>query len=205
VKGAATSHAGALAALLCAATAPVATAQEWFGVATWQVSFPTGDTQTFTDEVSFRGVGLDFRRTLRGGTAANVMMAWNVFHERTDGTLEIESGAVTGSQDRYINSLPVMVGLHQYFGSRRSTRVHVGVNGGGYVLVQTFRIGVAEFEEDTWEWGLAPEAGVTVPIQTAAWFEVNARYQWSPTPSSLTGNDVDLTYFQINVGFMWEQ
>jgi hypothetical protein len=193
------------AASLCALFAPPASAQDWFGMATWQVSFPTQDTKTFTDEVSFRGAGLDFRRTLSGGTSAAVMMAWNVFHQRTDGTIDLGYGAISGSQDRYINSFPVMIGVLQYFGGKRSTRPYVALNGGGFVLIQTFRIGVAEIEQDDWEWGVAPEVGVIIPIHTGAWFVVNGRYQWSPTSESLTEKEVDLTYYQINIGFMWEQ
>lgn len=193
------------AASLCALVAPQASAQDWFGMATWQVSFPTGDTKTFTDEVSFRGAGLDFRRTLSGGTSAAVMMAWNVFHERTEGTIDLGYGAVSGSQDRYINSFPVMIGVLHYFGGKRSTRPYIAVNGGGFVLIQTFRIGVTEIEVDDWEWGVAPEVGVIIPIRTGAWFVVNGRYQYSPTSESLTEHEVDLTYYQINIGFMWEQ
>jgi len=193
------------AVLLCALFAPRASAQDWFGMATWQVSFPTEETKKFTDEVSFRGAGLDFRRTLRGGTSASVMMAWNVFHERTEGTIDLGFGAVSGSQDRYINSFPIMIGVLQYFGDKRSTRPYVAVNGGGFVLIQTFRIGVTEIEVDDWEWGIAPEVGVIIPIRTGAWFVVNGRYQWSPTSEDLSENEVDLTYYQINIGFMWEQ
>ncbi len=194
-----------IALALAGAIAPGAHAQDWFGVATWQVSFPVDDTALFTDEVSYRGAGIDFRKTLTGGTVASITMAWNVFHERTDGVYEIESGAVSGTQDRYLNSFPIMVGVHQYFGNRRSTRAYVGVNGGGYLLIQTFRLGITEIEEDTWEWGAAPEAGVVIPIQTGAWLVVNARYHWSPTPETLAGDDVSMTYYQLSLGFMWEQ
>lgn len=197
--------AGVLTAL-CALAAPiVAHAQDWVGMATWQASFPTEDTQRFVDEASFRGVGLDFRKNLRGGTYASVMMAWNVFHHRSDKTYEFDTGAISGSQDHYINSFPIMLGVHQYFGKPRNTRLHVGLNAGGFILIQTVRIGVAEFEEDTWEWGLAPEAGVAIPIHVGAWMVVNTRYQWSPTSENLLGGDLALTYFQVNVGFMWEQ
>ncbi len=196
---------GAVVVALCAVHAPRAHAQDWFSMATWQISFPTGDTQKFTDDVSVLGAGLDFRRVITGGTVGSVGMAWNVFHQRTSSTILVESGAVSGSQDRYINSFPVMIGLHQYFGRPRKTRMHVGLNGGGFVLIQTFRIGISEFEQDEWEWGLAPEVGVTIPFTTGAWFEVQGRYQWSPTPEDMRNNEVDLTYFQLNVGFVWEQ
>ena len=197
-------RAGVVACTLVAATVP-AGAQDWFGMATYQVSVPILETEEFIDDVSFMGAGLDLRKTMFGGTTASVGMAWNVFHDRTEGVIDLENGAVSGSQDRYINAFPVMFGLHQYFGNWRRSRVHIGINGGGFLLVQTFRIGVTEFEEDTWEWGVAPEAGVVVPIRTGAWFAINARYQWSPTPQGLLGNEVELTYYQINVGFMWEQ
>jgi len=182
-----------------------ARAQDWFGMATYQISKGLGDTEEFIDDVSFLGAGLDLRKTLFGGTTAGVGMAWNVFHDRTEGVIELDNGAVSGSQDRYINAFPVMFGLHQYIGNWRKSRVHVGINGGGFLLIQTFRIGVTEFEEDTWEWGVAPEAGVVVPIRTGAWFAINARYQWSPTTQTLLGNEIELTYYQINIGFMWEQ
>lgn len=195
----------------CAAAAALtawsarAAAQDWFGIATYQVSIPTGDTDAFAGNASFLGAGLGLRRTLTGGTMAGVMLAWDVLHERTDRPLDLEFGTVSGSQDRYFNSFPIMLGLHQYFGNRRRSRVHVGVNAGGYLLVQSLRIGVAEVEEDAWEWGVAPEAGVALPLRTGAWFVVNGRYHWSPTPRGLSGDDFDLTYFQLNVGFMWEQ
>jgi outer membrane protein W len=195
----------ALASAFGAGLAPRAHAQDWFTTATYQVSFPVEDTKRFTDEISFIGGGIDFRKKLTGGTTAGIYMAWNVFHDRTDGTLDIASGAVTGTQDRYINSFPVMIGLYQYFGNRRSIRPYIGVNGGGFLFVQSFRIGISEFEEDSWEWGAAPEAGFVFPIQTGAWFVINGRYNWSPTVESLAGNDVTLTYYQFNVGFMWEQ
>lgn len=180
-------------------------AQDWFGMATYQISKGVGDTEEFIDDVSFIGAGLDMRKTLFGGTTAGVGMAWNVFHDRTEGVIDLENGAVSGSQDRYINAFPIMIGLHQYIGNWRRSRIHFGINGGGFLLVQTFRIGITEFEEDSWEWGVAPEAGVVVPIRTGAWFAVNARYQWSPTPQTLMGNEIELTYYQINIGFMWEQ
>lgn len=195
----------AIASVVGTAVVPGARAQDWFGVATYQISIPVDDTQLFVDEVSFRGAGIDFRKTLTGGTVASLSMAWNVFHERAGGVYELESGAISGTQDRYINSFPIMFGVHQYFGSRRKTRAYVGLNAGGYLLIQTFRLGVTEFEEDTWEWGVSPEVGVVFPLQTGAWFVVNAHYHWSPTPETLAGNDISLTYYQLNVGFMWEQ
>jgi hypothetical protein len=197
--------AAVLAAALCAFSAAPVRAQDWVGMITWQTSFPQGETQKFVDEVSFRGMGLDMRKHVGAGVFASVEMAWNVFHERSNEVFQFGSGAVSGSQDHYINSFPIMIGVHKYLGKPRKTRLHAGVNAGGFLFVQTVRIGVTEIEEDTWEWGVAPEVGAAIPIQTGLWLEINGRYNWSPTPETLLGTDTELTYFQLNIGFMWEQ
>ena len=49
------------------------------------------------------------------------------------------------------------------------------------------------------------EAGLVVPVRTGLWFAINGRYQWSPTGQNIAGADFGLEYYQVNVGFMWEQ
>jgi len=194
-----------LSCVLLLAARTESRAQDWYGIATWQISFPAGDTKDFVDEVSYRGFGMEFRKALNPGSTVGILGGWNVFHQRTSELIEFENGAASGSQDRYINSFPIMLGFHRYFGERGGTRPYVGLNGGGFVLIQTLRLGTAEIEEDSWEWGLTPEAGVVVPMQYGAAFIANARYQWSPTPQTLAGTDADLTYWAIHLGFVWEQ
>ena len=65
-------------------------AQKWYGAATYQISFPTGDTKNFTNNTSFRGVGLDFRYTIQKSTTVGIAFGWNVFYERTDETFELK-------------------------------------------------------------------------------------------------------------------
>jgi hypothetical protein len=194
-----------LAALvvLCAHTA--AHAQDWFGMATWNISFPEGDTKKFVDETSFRGFGLEFRKEFKPKTTVGIMGSWEVFHERRDGTIELKNAAITGSQDRYINSFPIMLGLHRYFGEAGGRQPYIGINGGGFVLIQTVRLGVSEIEEDTWEWGVMPEAGFIIPIDRGSAFVINARYSLALTGENLAGDDSQLSYWGIRAGFCWEQ
>jgi outer membrane protein W len=182
-----------------------ARAQEWYGAATWQISVPYGDTKDFVESTSFGGMGLDFRKVVRENTTAGFMAGWNIFHERRTGTDVFGDVSVTGTQDRYINSFPIMVSVHRYFGEKRSLRPYVGLNAGGFIVLQEFAIGVYAVKDDTWDWGLAPEVGIVIPTQSGAGFLINARYNWSPTVQDLTGADADLTYWGINIGFVWEQ
>ena len=101
----------ALVALVVACTHTTALAQDWFGIATWNVSVPDGDTKNFVDETSFLGFGLEFRKEFRPKTTVGILGSWEVFHERRDGSIDIGSGTITGTNDRYINSFPIMLGL----------------------------------------------------------------------------------------------
>jgi hypothetical protein len=180
-------------------------AQDWFGMATWNISFPTEDTKKFVDEESFRGFGLEFRKEFRPATTIGIMGSWEVFHERVDESFTIGSATVTGSQDRYINSFPIMLGLHRYFGEAGGRQPYIGLNGGGFVVIQTLRLGIAEWETDTWEWGVMPEAGFIIPIDRGSAFVVNARYSLALTGEDLNDNDWNLSYWGIRAGFCWEQ
>lgn len=194
-----------LAGLATVATQSPSHAQEWYGMATWNISVPDGDTKDFISETSYRGFGLDFRREFRPKSTIGIMASWEIFHERTNESITIGSATITGSQDRYINSFPIMLGWHRYFGNEGGTRPYIGINGGGFILIQTLRIGLAEWEEDSWEWGAMPEAGFIFPLQSGAALIMNARYSWALTGEDLDGGDRELTYWGFRVGFVWEQ
>jgi hypothetical protein len=194
-----------LAGLAMVGTQTPLHAQEWFGSATWDISIPDGDTKEFVDETSFRGFGLDFRHQFRENMTFGIQSAWEVFHQRTSGSFTVGNATITGSNDRYLNSFPIMLNLHAYFGNEGGTRPYIGINGGGFILIQTLRVGLAEFEEDTWEWGLAPEAGLIIPLQSGAGLIINGRYNWALTGEDLNGEDRTLTYWGVRVGFIWEQ
>ena len=88
-------------------------AQKWFGAATYQISFPTGDTKNFTDNTSFRGFGLDFRYTLNKSTTVGMTFGWNVFYERTNETFELgteNSGAITGTTGAFTAASSLTLG-----------------------------------------------------------------------------------------------
>lgn len=193
----------ALLVVVCART--TAHAQDWFGIATWNSSFPYRDTKDFVDETSFRGFGLEFRKEFKPNTTFGILGSWEIFHERRNDSVDIGTGTITGSQDRYINSFPIMLGLHRYFGVSGGTQPYLGINAGGFVLIQTVRIGLAELENDTWEWGVAPEAGLIMPIDRGSAFIVNGRYNQAFTGEDLAGNENLLSYWSLHVGFCWEQ
>lgn len=178
--------------------------QQWYGALTYSVSIPSGDTKTFVDEISWRGIGLDYRYLIDRQYSVGLFFGWNVFYQRTDETTQTENGAVTGTSDRNINAFPIMANIHYYFGERKTIRPYVGLNAGGYYMLQRFEIGVAAWEKDQWQWGIAPEAGVVIPVARDYGVMLNGKFNYAFTGDSVFGTDINNSYWQINAGFVWE-
>jgi outer membrane protein W len=142
----------------------------------YQITYPTGETADYIDKVSFRGVGLEWRKGLNKNIQAGISLNWNVFNQVVNETAEIEDGHVTGTQNRTINSFPVLATGHYYFGNRKNTRPYFGLGVGAYLIKQRLGIGVYTFEESNWHFGVAPEVGIQFPVGYDALMMIFARY-----------------------------
>jgi outer membrane protein len=130
--------------------------ESWFGAATHQISIPLGDTKEYTDATSFCGVGLDYMYLIDRQYSVGLFFGWNVFYERRIETAQLDTQnpvAITGTQDRYLNSFPIMANVHYYFGERGGVRPYVGLNAGGFIMLQEFAIGIVALENNRWDWG----------------------------------------------------
>ena len=184
--------------------------QWWYGAVSYQASLPNGDTKEFAGNTSWRGVGLDFRKSVNATTTWGLFFGWNVFHERVNETIigiEIDGnpGAITGLQDRTVNSFPMMLNVHKYFGSEGGTRPFIGINAGGFIMNQRFEIGLRMLDETQWQWGGAPEIGVVIPAGYSSKIILNAKYYYALTGDSILGDSINHSYFTFGVGFAWEQ
>jgi outer membrane protein W len=181
-------------------------AQDWYGAATYQISFPAGDTKDFTNATSFRGVGLDFRMALDKNITWGLFFGWNVFYERVNETVQIENenpGAITSTQDRTLNSFPMMLTGHYYFGEKKGFRPYAGLGLGGFVMGQRLDIGIHTFSSSQWEWGIAPEIGFVWPVDYDFSIIVNGKYNYAFTGELPTGKKINHSYLNLNIGIVW--
>ncbi|MCG6915354.1 outer membrane beta-barrel protein [bacterium BMS3Abin03] len=181
-------------------------AQQMYTVGTYQISLPLGDTKEYTGNTSFRGIGFDFRYSVKKATTVGLSLGWNVFYERIRKTSEIKTehpGSITGTQDRFLNAFPIMANVHYYFGEKRGIRPYIGLNAGGYYMLQRFEIGIISLKEDRWDWGIAPEAGIVFPVDEGYAIIINGKYNYAFSGMSPLGTDIKHSYLGINVGFVW--
>ena len=182
--------------------------QDWISSITYQISFPSGDTKQFADETSFTGFGLDFRKPVDRYTTVGLMFGWNVFNQRVTKTAELAMEnpiTITGLQDRTLNSFPVMLNAHRYLGQGKDTRLYIGLNAGGYYMLQRFSIGINTFQKDQWQWGIIPEIGFVMPLQGGSTLILNGKYNYAFTGQSPLGGDINHEYWTIGIGFAWRQ
>ncbi len=171
---------------------------------TYNMGLPTADTKDFANAYSWRGIGLEFRKfsQSKSNTSFGLSLGWNVFHEETNETITIANGrgAATGNQDRTINIFPLMVGVQVYGGEEGRARPYVGLYGPGFVVAQRLDIGVFSFQDDGWNWGLAPEVGMLVPIGGGGTnLLLNVRYNYAFEGYGRG----PYSYIGFNVGFAW--
>jgi len=183
-------------------------AQEWLSTITYQISIPSGDTKQFIDETSFLGLGMDFRKPVDRNTTVGFMFGWNVFNQRVTKTVELATEnpiTITGLQDRTLNSFPIMLNAHRYFGRGRDPRFYLGLNAGGFYMLQRFAIGIHSYQTDQWQWGIIPEVGFVMPMSGGSTLIINGKYNYAFSGDSPLGGDINHEYWTIGIGFAWSQ
>ena len=182
------------------AFAQFAVAQENYWSVTYGIGIPTGPTQDFIEKASFRGVGVEGRWFVDNNVSLGGSLHWNVFYEKKDKmTTVVDNITLTGTHFNYINAFPVYFNASYYLNEGSYVRPYVGLNAGGIYTVYRKDIGLYRIEEEPFKFGLAPEIGVMVETYGGLGFTVNARYNYG----TQTDNTDALSYFGINVGFLW--
>jgi outer membrane protein W len=139
--------------------------------------------------------------------SVGLFFGWNYMYERVTGQTELNTdppGTIYGTQDNTINSFPIMASAHYYFGERKQLRPYIGLNAGGSVMLQQKAIGIFVWDNDQWQWGVAPEAGVAIPVERDFGLLINGKYNMFFTGEDAIGNEINNAYWSINVGFIWE-
>ncbi len=177
-----------------------AQAQQWYWGMSYGMATPVSDTKDFTNSTSWRNFGLDIMAVVKPNTTVGVSFGWNVFNEITPTVSSISGIEIAGTQFRYINSLPILVNVRRFLGTRGRARPFIGVGVGPHLVKQRVDVGLWTISEDTWHFGVAPEVGLVVPVGSGVHGFVNAKYNYA-APAGDPGRKH--SYFGLNIGFAW--
>ena len=183
------------------------TASDWSTIFSYNVSFGTGNVSDYISRPSWLGFSLDFKAQEKSNLIWGFSFAWNSFYEKTGDIVYFSSdtrdGAISGTQLRYLNAFPMLVGAGYVFGKYYS-EIKPFVNlylGTTYFSRQT-DIGIYRFTNYAWGFTVAPELGLKVPTSRTSNFIVSGRwYNTFGANDSFFSDETNRGYITINIGF----
>ncbi len=173
----------------------------WF-MMTWEPSIAVGETADFIDSPGYIGFGVEGRSFETGNLAWTVSVAWHNMYQTTDDLIHFDNVTISGTQVRYLDFVPLLLGTDYHFLDRGSRiRPFVGVAGGAYWVNQKMDIGTVEVIFDKrWHVGVAPEVGITFltpDLEFYGFISSDFNYIFS------RGDSTDYTYVTVKLGFVY--
>ena len=175
--------------------------QEVMSGLTYNMGTTVGETRDFVEDYSWRGFGFEVRNFRSDNFSVGGSFSWNLFDQKTSEVIELENGAASGTQIRYLNAFPLFLNAHYYFGDGSSQlRPYLGLNVGTYYMIQRLEIGIFALESDAWHFGMAPELGFMITGMSGSSFFANVRYNYAFEAGDYVGGGKDWAYLGFNVG-----
>jgi len=172
---------------------------------TWNIGLPSGRMSDFMDKASFGGFAIEGRRFLSEEFSVGGSFSWNYWSEKTGDIIQLKQGAVSGTQIRYVNSIPLLANAHYYIGDKNDEiRPFLGVNVGAYYVRQRLDMGIWTLDVDHWHFGLSPEAGVLFKVDRDTYIGATGRYNYAfASGETVSGAKNTVAYWGINIGAYW--
>jgi len=180
---------------------------QFYGSVTYQLGIPIGNTHSYVQDVAWRGIGVDLQWMVKPTLSVGLALGWNVFYENITTTINAVPGgvpagtgiAITGNQDRSFNFFPLLADVRWLPKLKSGVRPFLGAGIGGYITTQYLGIGLYSFSKTAFQFGLAPELGVLIPVEGGAAIQISARYNMA-----FEGGGIPFQqWLGINVGVAW--
>ncbi len=165
----------------------------------WDMGFGTGNTQSYINAPSFRGISLEGRQFVTDHITVGGRIGWQTFYKdfgkvtKTNGT-----SSITGYSKKYINAMPLMATAHYYFTTSK-VYSYVGLGIGTYYLNMRDQIGMYYTSDKSWRLGISPDIGVVVPLGHNVGFTGNVRYNYA----AKTKEDKSQSWIGVGLGFSY--
>ncbi len=168
---------------------------------TYDISFPMGETRDIVSNTSWRGGTLvDGRAFINDRVSLGGSFGWHVFTSKEEGTFEADNVTATGTLVRTINAFPLMATGHYYFASDIETNPYFGLGIGTSSVTTQTDFGLFTDKVNAWEFAIAPQVGVLVPINYNVHGHVKVTYN-----HAFQAGDArfSTSYFSIGIGLAW--
>jgi len=176
--------------------------EDWF-LLTYDLSIPVGDTADFISDIGWRGVSIEGRSFVTDNFNTGFLLGWhNLYQQYSDATTQVDNVTISGTQIRYIDFFPILLGINYHFFDRSyRIRPYVGAKGGVYWVKQRVEIGFVDvIINKNWHLGVAPEAGFTFLTGST---DIYGFVAGDFTYILSREDSIDYTYCGVSLGFVY--
>lgn len=171
----------------------------------YNFGIPLPDSKDWVSNVSYYGLELNFKRFLKPEVSVSLSFSWNVFYKETYDVIALKNADVSGLQNRYINTFPMLVGMQYYFGNKKSVRPYIGGNLGALYSTRRLQIGIYDATDYKWRFMVQPEAGVIFPIDNYSDVAFGVSYNYGfPATSDILGTDISESWVGLKLSYGWK-
>ena len=170
----------------------------------YNFAIPLPDTKDYSSNVSYYGAEVNFKRFLKPNVSVSLSFAWNVFYTETRDIIALPKADVSGLQNRYVNTFPMLVGI-QYYAGNKDIRPYIGANVGALYSSRRLQIGIYDILEYKWRFMVQPEAGLIFKANRSSDIALGVSYNYGfPATSDITGKDVSESWIGIKLSYGWK-
>jgi len=171
--------------------------QKGYSAVSYSIGMSTGDFNEYVDQVSYRGINLEFYWHVKPNLDAGVEVGWNVFYAKEDKKTYTEgTQSITGVQYRYTNAVPIIAGA-RWRKTGGKTEPYLGAGLGTTSVNRSTDFGLYRIYNNTWQFCVRPEAGLIYKFSPATGLTAGVKYYANFENDALAAQ----TYFTVNVGF----
>ncbi len=197
----------ALSAIVLIGFALNVNAQTSYWTFSWPISMGIGTTNEYISKTSFRGISITGESFITDQISIGGEWSWEVFDEikrdlpPREVSFDGVPGHVTGTEYRFLNTIPIFVNAHYYLGENGAVRPYIGMGIGTVYVDQRTDIGFVSIQDQTWRFGVQPEVGVFIPFGlTGTGVSLKAKYRYATKSSDAIA--INMFSFGIGFGFM---
>lgn len=174
----------------------------------YQISVPLNQVKDFTDKASFRGFNLEYHHFLGEQFSLGAAVGWDVYYKdkkNSTGNFSFRGNnniyTITGNQYRYINFVPMLaIGRYYFSDATAAVRPYAGLGLGTSWTEKRLEVGQYSSTISRWQFAMAPELGMYIPVTDQFAFNVGARYYYATKAAH--GRVPEIQQFSFNFGII---
>ncbi|NVJ87695.1 MAG: outer membrane beta-barrel protein [Algoriphagus sp.] len=164
------------------------------------VSIPMGNTADFIDQVSVRGVSIEYQYFTKRNFAIGGELGHTTLYKREENKVYTEGTAsLSGIQYRYQYAYPILATGTYFPITEGMVKPYAGLGMGTIANKRRVDMGIFTSEDTHWQFALRPEVGIILEPSPSVGFKLGAKYYSSFGTSNLNGQ----SNLSINVGIVF--